>query len=113
MTIVCEMLPVHGMIVLHVSLPIDPSRRDEAIDLISHLVEQSNREPGAIDYRAAVDITDENTIRIFEQYEDEDALESHTNTDHYQEFEEQISGLLAGEPDAVEFAVGEARELDL
>lgn len=101
------------MIVLHVSLPVDPARRDEAIDLIADLVEQSNREEGTIDYRAAVDIQDENTIRIFEQYEDEAALEAHTNTDHYQRFQEQISDLLAGEPDAVEFAVGDARELDL
>lgn len=101
------------MIVLSVTLPIDPARRDEAIDLIDGLVDQSNREQGTIDYRAAVDIQDENTIHIFEQYEDEDALEAHTDTDHYHDFEEQISGLLAGEPDAVEFAVGEARELDL
>jgi len=101
------------MIVLHVSLPIDPARRDEALELIDGLVDQSNREEGAIDYRAAVDIQDENTIRIFEQYEDEAALEAHTNTDHYRAFQEQIPELLAGEPDAVEFAVVEARELDL
>jgi len=101
------------MIVLHVSLPIDPTKRTEAMDLIDGLVDQSNREEGTIDYRAAVDVQDENTIHIFEQYEDEDALEAHTNTDHYHEFEEQISALLAGEPDATEFAVGEARELDL
>jgi len=101
------------MIVLHVSLPVDPAHRDDAIDLITDLVEQSNREAGTIDYRAAVDVQDENTIHIFEQYEDEAALESHTETDHYRAFQEESPALLAGEPDAVEFAVGEARELDL
>jgi len=101
------------MIVLHASFPIDPAKRDEALDLASELVEQSNEEPGAIDYRAAVDVEDEHTIRFFEQYEDADALAAHQETAHFQRFEERLPDLLAGDPRVTQFEVSDATELEL
>lgn len=101
------------MIVLHASFPIDPEKREEALELARDLVEQSNREPGMIDYRATTDIEDGNTIRFFEQYEDADAFEAHTQTDHFQRFEEKLPDLLADEPEVVRFEVDSATELDL
>jgi quinol monooxygenase YgiN len=46
------------MIVLHASFPIDPDKREEALDLIEDLVEQSQAEEGMIDYRATTDVND-------------------------------------------------------
>ena len=46
------------MIVVHANFPIDPARQEEALELAETLVEQSNQEPGMIDYRASVDIVD-------------------------------------------------------
>ncbi|MFB6171495.1 MAG: putative quinol monooxygenase [Haloarculaceae archaeon] len=101
------------MIVLHASFPIDPDKRDEVLDLVEDLVEQSNQEPGIVDYRAAVDVTDENVIRFFERYEDEAALGAHNQSDHFQEFSAQLPSLLAGEPTVTRFDVSDATELDL
>lgn len=101
------------MIVLHATFPIDPERREDALDLADHLVEESNREDGVIDYRAAVDVQDENRIRFFEQYEDEAAVEAHENSDHFQRFEEALPELLAGEPEVLRFEVSDVAELDL
>jgi len=39
------------MIVIHASFPIDPDRRDDALELIEELVIESQREDGMIDYR--------------------------------------------------------------
>jgi quinol monooxygenase YgiN len=64
------------VIVLHAVFPLDPAKRDEALDLIESLVEQSQNESGMIDYRAAVDVSDPNVVRFFEQYEDA-AFEAH------------------------------------
>jgi quinol monooxygenase YgiN len=101
------------MILLHAVFPIKPEKRSEALDLAETLVEQSNREPGMIDYQAATDIRDETVIRFFEQYEDAEAFESHTQTDHFQEFEAALDDLLAGESEVVRFDVESATELEL
>lgn len=103
----------HAIIVLHASFPIDSERRDEALDHVETLVEQSNQEDGVIEYRAAVDIEDENTIRIFEQYEDAEAVDVHNQTEHFQAFEERLPELLAGEPTVIRFEVSDATTLEL
>jgi quinol monooxygenase YgiN len=101
------------MIVLHASFPIDPDKREEALDLIEDLVEQSQAEDGMIDYRATTDVNDPNVVRFFEQYENEATFEAHTQTDHFQEFEAALPDLLAGEPEIIRFEVDSATELDL
>jgi quinol monooxygenase YgiN len=68
-----------AMIVLHASFPIAPEKREEALDLIEDLVEQSQAEEGMIDYRATTDVNDPNMVRFFEQYEDEAAFETHAD----------------------------------
>ena len=101
------------MIVLHASIPIEPDKHDEALEFAEALVEQSNQEDGMIDYRAATDVQNTNTLRFFEQYEDEEAVESHTQTDHYQEFEAALPDLLSGEPEILRFDINSVSELEL
>jgi len=101
------------MIVLHATFPLDPASRDEALRLIKDLVEASQAEDGMIDYQAATDVSDPNLVRFFEQYEDEAAFEAHSQTDHFQEFEERLPDLLAGEPEVRRFDVESEAELEL
>lgn len=101
------------MIVLHAAFPIKEEKIDEALELTDNLVKESNQEQGMIDYRATQDIQDGNTIRFFEQYEDMEAFEAHSQTEHFQEFEEQLPDLLAGKPEVLRFDVAEATELEL
>jgi quinol monooxygenase YgiN len=101
------------MLVLHASFPIDPDRREEALDIIDTLVDKSNEKDGMIAYRAAVDVQDEKTIRFFEEYEDEAAYEAHGETDHLREFKAELPDLLAGEPEVRRFEVSEATDLEL
>lgn len=101
------------MIVLYASLPIKPDKRDEALDAAEMMVEHSNEEDGVIDYRATVDVQDENTIRFIEQYEDEASLEAHLESDHYRDLEKQLPDLLAGEPDLAQFEVSNRTEPEL
>jgi len=101
------------MIVLHATVPIATQHREDALETIRDLVEHSRAEDGMIDYRATTDVEDPNTVRFFEQYEDENALETHLQTDHYREFAHALDEWLAGEPEVVKFDVSEASELDL
>lgn len=101
------------MLVIHAEMPLDSDQREEALEHVRTLVEASQAEDGTIEYRAATDISDPNLVRIVERYEDAAAFESHTNTDHYREFERQIGGMLAGEPSVMRFEVDSASELEL
>lgn len=101
------------MIVIHAVFPIDPDRSDEAIDHARDLAEQSRQEDGIVEYRVATDIEDENTLRFFEQYEDEGAFVAHGESEHFAAFEEALPGLLAGEPIVTRFDVDSASELEL
>ncbi|MFB6299574.1 MAG: putative quinol monooxygenase [Halobacteriales archaeon] len=101
------------MIVLHASFPIDPDRREDAIELIDTLVDKSNEEDGMIDYRATIDIQDEHMIRFIERYEDEAAFEAHTQTEHFQTFEERLPELLAGDPEILRFDVSDVTDLEV
>lgn len=101
------------MIVLHASFPIDPNHRNNALDLIDNLVEQSRAEEGTIEYHAATDVTDPNVVRFFEQYETEAAFEAHTQTAHFQAFEEALPELVTDEPTVVRFDVEDMTELEL
>ena len=64
-------------------------------------------------YRATADINDRNVVRFFEQYEEEEAFEAHSQTDYFQTFEEKLPDLLAGEPEVIQFEVDSATEFDL
>jgi quinol monooxygenase YgiN len=101
------------MLVVHATFPIDPDRREEALEMIETLAEHSRAEDGVIEYRAAVDAEDPNLLRFFERYEDEAAFGAHSETDHFGEFAAALPDLLAGEPEVVRFDVSEATELDL
>ncbi|MDS0474330.1 putative quinol monooxygenase [Natrinema sp. 1APR25-10V2] len=101
------------MIVVHASFPLDPDSREEALELVDDLVDESQREDGIIDYRAATDVSDPNVVRFFEQYEDEAALGAHGQADHFQEFSAALPDLLAGEPTVTRFDVESAEDVDL
>jgi quinol monooxygenase YgiN len=91
----------------------DPERRDEAPDHVETLVQESNGEDGVIEYRAVVDVEDENTIRFFEQYDDAETVEAHNQTEHFQTFEERLPELLASEPLVIQFEITDATTLEL
>lgn len=93
------------MIVMHATMPVDPDSREDALDLARDLAEASREEDGVIDYRVATDAEDPNTVRVFEQYEDDAAVEAHMNSDHFQSFQADIAAHLAGEPTLYRFDV--------
>lgn len=103
----------NDMLVVHATVPIDPERRDEAVELFHELASDSRKEDGVIKYRVATDIDDENVFRFVERYEDEEAFEVHAESDHFERFEAVLPKLLDGKPEATRFEVGSATDIDL
>ncbi|QSW99743.1 putative quinol monooxygenase [Haloterrigena alkaliphila] len=101
------------MLVIHATFPVEPDSRDEALELVRDLAEDSREEDGIIDYRVATDVEEPNVFRFFERYEDEAAFGAHAETDHFQAFEEALPDLLAGEPDVTRFDVESSSPVEL
>jgi len=101
------------MLVIHATFPVDPDHRDEAMDLMQELAEQSRNEDGILEYRVTTDIEAPNTFRFFERYEDEAAFGAHAQTDHFAAFEAELPDLLAGEPTVTRFDVESVSDVEL
>lgn len=106
------------MFVVHTSIPLDPTRREEAIDRITELVEQSRDETGTVSYRAMRDLSEPNVVRFFEQFDDVAAAQAHTESAQYREFIEALPELTSGTLETIQFeaddvAVHEFQAADL
>lgn len=95
------------MIVLNATVPVDPDSRERAVDAATELARASREEAGVVDYRVAADVEDENVLRIFEQYEDDDAVDAHMASDHFRAFQEQVPEFAGGEVELHRFDVAE------
>ena len=101
------------MILLYAVFPIDPDHLDEAKETVSDLAEAVREVEGVIEYRPMIDPDDPNTIRFFEQYEDEAAVEAHAEVPEFAEFQELLQEVLAGEPELRRFEGAEAVDVDI
>lgn len=99
------------MIVQYAVIPIRPDAREEAIDALSELGEASRAEDGVVEYRVTTDIDDEHTVRIFEVYEDQDAVDAHMTSDHFEAFQAQVPDFAGGEVTLMKYDVSDATQL--
>lgn len=99
------------MIVMHAALPVEPESREDALELLRDLAEQSRAEDGVVDYRVVTDVEEPNVVRVMEQYEDDDAVQAHMSSDHFESFQAEIAPHLAGEPELYRFDVESKTQL--
>lgn len=99
------------MIVLNATIPVEPNSRDDAIEAATELAQQSRQERGVVDYRVTTDSEDENVLRIFEQYEDESALDTHMESDHFGSFQSKVPDFAGGEVELYRFDVSEKTQM--
>lgn len=74
------------MIVIAGTITIDPANTEVAAPLIATLVEATNAEAGCITYGFTQSITQPGHYSVFEEWADEDALNSHMASAHMGEF---------------------------
>ena len=93
------------MIVIAGSARVRADVLDSALRTASKMAESSRAEDGCIDYRFAIDIDDPSTVRLFEQWESEAALQSHFATAHFAEFSHLLVEILDGPPSFTKYVV--------
>ena len=99
------------MIVLQATIPVATDHREEMIEAAIELAEQSRAEDGTIDYRVTTDIEEPSVFRVFEQYEDEAAMNAHLESDHYERFQNRIGEWIDGEVDLIRYDVDSTSQM--
>jgi (4S)-4-hydroxy-5-phosphonooxypentane-2,3-dione isomerase len=74
------------MIVLAVTWMAAPGKEAEVTEVFRMLEEASRREPGCLLYVVHQHRSDSRRFFIYEQYRDDDALEAHRQSAHFQEY---------------------------
>jgi quinol monooxygenase YgiN len=84
------------MIVIAGTIPIKPEHREEARQLVLQMAKATQAEAGCLIYQFYADLVDPNTFFIFEEWESDEALNRHFQTEHMKNFQQQAPKLLAG-----------------
>ncbi len=72
--------------VLAVTWTARPGNEDRVREILQILGEASRQEPGVITYTTHVDPENPREFFIYEKYHDADGLETHQQTEHFQEY---------------------------
>lgn len=74
------------MICVGVTYMILPNREEEAIDLFISMTEATLREPGCRMYQVHRSREEPRRFFLYEQYENEAALDAHRKSSHYEQY---------------------------
>lgn len=99
------MIIVAGTATVHVE------KIDNALPVIAKMVEATEQEDGCISYRIYQDPNSPTTFFIFEQWDSEEALARHFQTEHMAEFSAQLPILLSAPMDIKRYDVSSVKSL--
>ena len=99
------------MIIVHGKFPIKPEIRDDALDMMRRMAVASRAEYGCVSYEFYIGLSDPNTLLLFQEWESVDALQGHFDTNHMEEFLEQLPDILNGEVSTRRYEVKASNEL--
>jgi quinol monooxygenase YgiN len=83
------------MIILAVTAVVKPEQREEALRAALAMGTATRAEPGCVAYRFYADLEDPNRFFLFEEWENEEALARHGETEHMRVFRERLPVVLA------------------
>ena len=81
------------MLIIAGTFEVEPGKAESALAGTARLVEATRAEAGCQDYVFMIDPTRENTLRLFEIWDDEAALTAHFETPHIAEFRQASAEL--------------------
>jgi quinol monooxygenase YgiN len=96
------------MIVIAGSVAVRPAKREAALRAARALAEATRAEAGCRQYAFYADLEDPNAFFLFEEWETEEALAKHFQTEHLRAFQQQVPELVAGPPSIRRYVVASA-----
>ena len=83
------------MIALSVSMTFPAEAIAEVREFVRNLTALSNKDAGCVEYWWAQTLEDPNTLRLYEVWESQQALQDHLGLPHEEEFKAKIQPLVA------------------
>jgi quinol monooxygenase YgiN len=83
------------MIVIAGSVTVKPDQRSQAVRAAIEMQTKTRTEAGCLSYRFSSDLEDPNRFFIFEEWQSEEQLAAHFQSDHMRVFREKLPTLLA------------------
>ncbi|TDJ37517.1 MAG: antibiotic biosynthesis monooxygenase [Gammaproteobacteria bacterium] len=93
------------MIIVHGTIPLREDRRDRALELARVMADATQAEPGCVSYDFYIGLRDPNTLMVFQEWEDMDALMAHFQTAHMESFLRELPELTSGDITTRRYAV--------
>jgi quinol monooxygenase YgiN len=100
-------------IVVSGEIRLDPEDFDAALALIEPLVAATKAEAGCVEYDYWVDPRDRGRVRVFEEWESDDAIATHSGSEHMQTFFREMAKLRITAVELSRFDVSEKSPLKL
>lgn len=99
------------MIIVSGIIELDPSDHDRFVDLVGPLVSATTAEPGCISYEFFVASGDPGRFRVFEEWQDDDALAAHFGQPHMAAFMEGLGNLSVRSSSISKYVVSDTSAL--
>ncbi|MGB9499839.1 MAG: putative quinol monooxygenase [Dissulfuribacterales bacterium] len=87
------------MIAVIAKIPVQPEKKEEALEAVKKLMAQVAKEKGTLYYTLNINDKEPDTFVFIERYQDMDALTVHSSTPHFKEFMENAMTFAAGAPE--------------
>jgi quinol monooxygenase YgiN len=100
-------------IVVSGEIRLDPEDFDAAVALIEPLVVATKAEPGCVEYDYWVDPRDRGRVRVFEEWESDDAIAAHAASEHMKTFFAGMVKLRISSVELSRFEVSDKSPLQL
>ena len=100
------------MIIVHGNIPLKPDCREDALRLARAMATATQNEEGCVSYDFYIGLGDPNTLLVFQEWENMDALMGHFQTKHMKSFLDELPSLVSGEIVTRRYAVQTMEEGD-
>jgi quinol monooxygenase YgiN len=78
------------MLIIAGTISIDPANREIAASAADQMMEATRKEPGCAAYTISGDLSDPGSLHLFEEWQDQAALDAHFATPHMASFREAM-----------------------
>lgn len=93
------------MIIVHGTIPIRTDAREQALELAHDMAQATREELGCLSYDFYIGLSDPNTLLLFQEWENMESLMAHFQTDHMDEFLQELPKLVSGDIKTRRYAV--------
>ena len=99
------------MLVVAGTFQIKPEKREEAVQLLLHVVAETKKEAGCYVYDFFSELSDVNLFHVFEEWESMEHLQAHFLTPHIKALGEAFPEMLASPANVKKYLVSSVEKL--